>query len=229
MAITYIGSASNAFSNAVSGSFTLPVGWADGDLGVFWWWTRSSTIRVFTKPTDVDQKLLYNGSSDVFGQLWIGYRHLVTGDTTFDWTCTSVANQTIVFGSSVFRGTVASGDPFEATSGSTAQESNVTDVDPPSVDVLSSGACVIVFNGKTLQTAVAAYSSGYADAGGISTSLGNDGSGYMEYQVIAAPGTEDPGIWDFTQSVASGNLTWTAAIAPPGAAGPALAAGIRAL
>lgn len=215
MAITFVDFTGNGFANAVSGSFTLPASWADGDLGVFWWFTRSST-RVFTKPTDVTEKF-HDTVSDTFGQLWIGYRHLVTGDTTFGWTCTSVTNQTIVFGCSVFRGTVASGDPFEATSGTTAQQSNVADVDPPSVTVASAGACVFIINGKMLSTGVTSWPTNYFDAGGFSTTLGNDASVFTGYRVVGSAGTEDPGTWDMTQGTASGNLTWTAAIAPPAA------------
>lgn len=215
MAITFIGDTNGAFGNAVNGNFTLPVGWADGDLGVFWWYTRSNS-RIFTKPAGVDEKLADNSQAgDLFGQIWIGYRHLVTGDTTFGWTCTSVGNQTIVFGSSVFRDTAASGDPFEASSGTTAQATNVADVDPPSTSVLSAGACAVVFNGKMLQTAVSAYPAGYAAAGGVSSALGNDASFWLGYKIVSSPGTEDPGTWDFTQGSASGNLTWTAVIAPP--------------
>jgi hypothetical protein len=77
---------------------------------------------------------------------------------------------------------------------------------------------VFVINTKTLTTGIASDPSGYSQAGGISSALGNDGSVFTVYKVVGSAGTEDPGTWDLTQGTASGNMTWTAAIAPPGVA-----------
>ncbi len=111
--ITYVGAATSTGNDTTSGNFSLPAGWAAGDVAICWWYTRSSS-KTFTKPAAVTQ--LQNSSSSYPGRLFVGYRVLVAGDTTFAWTSSSVANSDVIWGTSVYHGTHAS-TPIDSESG----------------------------------------------------------------------------------------------------------------
>ena len=132
-AITLVDAAgATSGANLTSGSFTLPTGWVPGDLAIFVWFSRDSG-RTFTKPTGATEKV--QTSSSGVGHLWIGWRYLVSGDTTFAWSATSSTNNTDGFFTIVFRDANSSAaDPFEQISGAGATTfTNVQSPDPPAI------------------------------------------------------------------------------------------------
>jgi hypothetical protein len=210
--ITYVGSASSTANNPTSGSFSLPGGWAAGDTAVFWWYTYSST-KTFTAPPGVTQK--QQAASAGYGRLYIGYRALQSGDSTFSWSASSVANSTTIWGTSVFRGVDGTGDPFEAQSGAPATFTNARDPNPPSVTTVSNNAWVIPIFGKRNDYTSITAPTNYTSAGSNSSTLGNDASAGAAYRQIATPGLEDPGVW----TLGGGNpnddgYVWTGALRP---------------
>ena len=96
MAASYIGSTGTTANSADSGDWTLPVGWADGDLAVFWWYAvRSAATFDDPAAVGVTQKVNASGSVATHGTLFVGYRELQTGDTTFGWTGSTGSNVTL--------------------------------------------------------------------------------------------------------------------------------------
>ena len=81
--------------------FTLPSGWVNGDVAVFWWYTRTSS-KTFV-PTGNEITIKYNVASPSSGRLVIGYRTLQNGDGSFSWTSSDSSSSTTVWGVSVFR------------------------------------------------------------------------------------------------------------------------------
>jgi len=212
LGISFIGSASSTGSNPTSGSFSLPSGWAVGDVAVFWWYTYDST-KTFTPPSGVTQKR--QASSGGYGRIYIGYRQLQSGDTTFGWTSSSVNNSTTIWGTSVFRGVDGTGDPFEAESGAPATFLNTNDPNPPAVTTVSSGAWVIPIFGKNNDYSSISPPTNYTSAGAGSSTSGNDASAGVAYIQIDSPTTEDPSAWTLGGGDASDDgYVWTGALKP---------------
>ena len=212
--ITYIGSANSTANNPTSDSFSLPGGWAAGDTAIFWWYTYANT-KTFTAPTGVTQK--QQASSAGYGRIYIGYRVLQSGDSTFPWTSSSVANSTTIWGTSVFRGVDGTGDPFEAQSGAPATFTNARDPNPPSVTTVSNNAGVIPIFGKRNDYTSITPPTNYTSAGSNSSATGNDACAGVAYRQIATPGAENPGAW----TLGGGNpnddgYVWTGALRPDG-------------
>jgi hypothetical protein len=211
--ISYVGTANSTGNNPTSGSFSLPTGWAAGDTAVFWWYTYANT-KTFTAPAGVTQK--QQASSSGYGRIYIGYRVLQSGDTTFSWTSGSVANSTTIWGTSVFRGVDPTGDPFEAQSGAPATFTNSRNPNPPAVTTVSSNAWVIPIFGKNDDyTGTPTPPTNYTSAGSNSSTSGNDASAGVAYRQIANPGSEDPGAWTLGGGANSDDgYVWTGALKP---------------
>jgi hypothetical protein len=210
--ISFIGSASSTGNNPTSGSFSLPSGWTVGDVAVFWWYTYDST-KTFTPPSGVTQKR--QASSGGYGRIYIGYRQLQSGDTTFGWTSFSVSNSTTIWGTSVFRGVDGTGDPFEAESGAPATFLNTEDPNPPAVTTVSSGAWVIPIFGKRNNYSSISPPTNYTSAGANSRDDTNDASAGVAYRQITSPTTEDPAAWALGGGDAGDDgYVWTGALKP---------------
>jgi hypothetical protein len=210
--ISYVGTVNSTGNNPTNGSFSLPSGWAAGDTAVFWWYTYANT-KTFTAPAGVTQK--QQASSSGYGRIYIGYRVLQTGDTTFAWTSGSVANSTTIWGTSVFRGVDPTGDPFEAESGAPATFRNVNDPNPPAVTTVSNNAWVIPIFGKNNDYTGITPPTNYTSAGSNSSTSGNDACAGVAYRQIATPGSEDPGAWTLSGGANSDDgYVWTGALRP---------------
>jgi len=213
MAITYIGSANATGNNPTSGNFSLPAGWQAGDVAIFWWFTYAYN-KTFVKSgtgTGITTKRDINSSN--YGHLFIGYRVLQTGDSTFAWTSSSVTNSTTIYGTSVFRGVSTTGDPFEAESGAPVTFTGVNNPDPPAVTTLTAGACVLPLFGKTDNYTSITPPSNYSTAGSNSSTAGSDASAGVAYRIIANPGSEDPGAWTLGSGGGTNNgYVWTGAL-----------------
>lgn len=212
MAITLVGSTSFAANNPTDQDFTLPAGWAPGDVAVFWWYTYAYT-KTFNAPTGVTQKRTQGLAG--YGRMYIGYRVLQVGDSSFNWTALSVANSTTVWGTSVFHGVVTSGDPFEAQSGAIVTFANAINPNPPSVVTITSGACVVPIFGKMNDYTSITPPLNYTTAGSNSSTLGNDASAGVAYRIIASPGTVDPPAWTLGGGLSTDDgMVWTGALKP---------------
>lgn len=212
--ITYIGSASSVGNNPTSGSFSLPGGWVAGDTAIFWWYTYANT-KTFTAPSGVTQK--QQASSPGYGRLYIGYRVLQSGDSTFPWSASSVGNSTTIWGTSVFRGVDSAGDPFEAQSGAPATFTNARNPNPPPVTTVSNNAWVIPIFGKDNDYTSITAPANYTSAGSNSSRFGSDASAGVAYRQIATPGAEDPGAWTLSGGAASDDgYVWTGVLKPEG-------------
>ena len=210
--ISYIGSANATANNPTNGSFSLPGGWAAGDTAIFWWYTYANT-KTFTAPPGVTQK--QQASSGGYGRIYIGYRVLQAGDSTFSWTSSSVANSTTIWGTSVFRGVDGTGDPFEAQSGAPATFTNARDPNPPAVTTVSNNAWVIPIFGKRNDYTSITTPANYTSAGSNSSTTGNDACAGAAYRQIATPGAENPGAWTLGGGAASDDgYVWTGALRP---------------
>jgi hypothetical protein len=210
--ISYVGTANSTGNNPTSNSFSLPGGWAAGDTAIFWWYTYADT-KTFTPPSGVTQK--QQASSSGYGRLYIGYRVLQSGDSTFSWSASSVSNSTTIWGTSVFRGVDGTGDPFEAQSGAPATFTNVNDPNPPSVTTVSNNAWVIPIFGKRNDYTSITPPTNYTSAGSNQSTTGNDASAGVAYREIATAGLEDPGAWTLGGGVSSDDgYVWTGALKP---------------
>jgi hypothetical protein len=210
--ISYVGTANSTGNNPTNGSFSLPSGWAAGDTAVFWWYTYANT-KTFTAPAGVTQK--QQASASGYGRIYIGYRGLQSGDTTFPWTSGSVANSTTIWGTSVFRGVDPTGDPFEAQSGAPATFSNSRNPDPPAVTTVSNNAWVIPIFGKNNDYTGITPPTSYTSAGSNSSTSGNDACAGVAYRQIAAPGPENPGAWTLSGGRTNDDgYVWTGALKP---------------
>ncbi|MEM4313090.1 MAG: hypothetical protein QXH95_03440, partial [Thermoplasmata archaeon] len=212
MAITFVGTTSSTGNNPTSGSFTLPAGWQAGDLCIFWWFTYDGS-KTFTPPTGVTQK--YQVGQTNYGRLYIGYRYLQSGDSTFSWSSSSSTGSTTIWGTSVFRGTKQSGDPFEADSGPPQTFTNQVNPDPPPVTTITDGACVYCVFGKRNDYTSITPPSGYTSAGSNSSTAGNDASAGTAYKIKSPAGTEDPPAWTLGGGATTDDgWVWTGAIKP---------------
>lgn len=197
--------------NPTAGTWNLPAGWQEGDVGIFWWYSRHYT-KTFTEPGTVTEEL---SSAPVgYGHLWVGTRVLETGDTTFDWTASSVADSPVVFGVVVFRN-VAAADPIEASS-AVVQTTNNDTCDPAAVTTVTPGAAVVVIDAYVKDSSPDSYPANYTQCGGDSSSFGSDCSAWLIYRVMGDPGTENPPEWQSSHVDALSDLdhqTWTFALA----------------
>lgn len=218
MAISYVGSTEASENTPASGSWTLPVGWQAGDLAIVWLYSRAG-IYAISAPASITGKHDSNNANS--GRLYIGYRYLQTGDTTFDWTRTvSSSNSTTLWGVDVFRGTFGSGDPFEADTGATPATFSVRDPDPPAVTPATTGAAVWAIGGKR-DDAGGSFTAptNYTLAGSIDSTFGNDAGAATIYRLNPSiGGSEDPGAIVMGGTAIDG-LGWTGAIKPAAAAG----------
>ena len=102
MTISRVGSNTSGSTNPTSGNWTLSgLSFAAGDIGLFWWFTNSNA-KTITEPATVTQQI--DTLSIGRGRLFVGYRVLEAGDTTFGWTSNSVVNSGTAWGVDVFRG-----------------------------------------------------------------------------------------------------------------------------
>ena len=211
--ISFIGTANTTASNPTSGDFTLPAGWVAGDVAVFWWYTATfDKTLVAGTPWGITSKQDVNSSG--FGHIFIGYRTLAAGDSTFGWTSSSAVNATTIWGTSVFRGVNRSGDPFEAQSGAPATFTNTSSPNPPPVTTITNGAWVIPIFGKNNDYTTITVPTGYTSAGENSSTTGADASAGVAYREIASIGTEDPGAWAAAGATQDDGYVWTGALTP---------------
>jgi len=215
VAISFVGFPTVQVDNdPTSGNWTLPGGWSVGDLAIFWWYTRNA--RTFTEPGTVTQKVDYTASG--VGRLFVGYRYLESGDTTFGWTADSTGTSNPTFwGTAVFSGTVGSGDPFEAQAAA-AYFLNFNDPDPAPVTPVTDGACVFIVFGKQNSYTSIAQPTNYTDSGSDSSLIGSDASIGTAYRLgLTGNVEEDPGAWDLGGGLGGDDgIIWTAAIEPGG-------------
>lgn len=211
--IEFIGTTSSTGNNTTSNSFALPSGWQSGDLAVFWWYTFNST-KTISPPATLTQK--QQMSSSGFGRIYIAYRALQSGDSTFAWTASSVSNSTVIWGTSVFRGVNTTGNPFEAESGTPVTFSNTSSPNPPSVTTLSSNAVVIPIFGKNNDYSAASFTvpTNYTTAGSNTSTAGSDASAGAAYFLKASSGIEDPGSWSAAGASGDDGYVWTGALKP---------------
>jgi hypothetical protein len=211
--ITFVGYTSSGGSNPTSGRFSLPSGWQAGDFAIFWWYTYDST-KTFTSPNGLTQK--YQTAVSYYGRLYVGYRVLQPGDSTFTWTSSSVSGSTTVWGASVFRN-VDPNNPWDADSGSPATFTGMRNPDPPAVTTVTDNAMVFVLFGKRNDYTSITPPTGYASAGSSSSTSGYDASAGTAYKMKTTSGSEDPGPWSLGggSSYDDGQV-WTGALRPVG-------------
>jgi hypothetical protein len=212
LGISYVGNTSATGNNPTSGNFTLPSGWQAGDVAIFWWYTYAGT-KTYTPPTNVTLK--ENNAPTNYGRLYIGYRTLQSGDSTFAWTSSSVTNSTTIWGVSVFRNVYNVGDPFENDSGAPATFTNVNDPNPPAVTTLTDNAWVYCVFGKRNDYTSITAPSGYTSAGSNSSTSGSDASAGTAYKEKTPAGSEDPGAWTLGGGATGDDgQVWTGALKP---------------
>jgi hypothetical protein len=214
-AITFIGFTTVQIEDdPTSGDWTLPGGWQDGDLAVFWWYSREGNSQTFTEPGTVTQKVDYSASG--VGRVFVGYRHLQSGDTTFGWTATASGLSNATFWSTaVFRGTVSSGDPFEAEAAAT-YFLNTNDPDNDPVTPVTTGATVFIIFGKRNDFTSIVQPTNYTDSGNGSSEIGSDASAGTAYRLGLTGGVEeDPDAWTLGGGLSGDDgVIWTGAIEP---------------
>jgi len=216
--VTFVGASfGNSGNNLTSGSWALPANWLPGDFAIFVWASRESG-RTFTEPGTVTQKVDF--SSAGFGHLFIGYRTLVAGDTTFAWTATSSTNNTDGFYTVVFRDVNGSAaDPFERTSAANpATFSNTQSPDPPALSaatILDKDVVATVFaknNDYGGSITVPATYSGDTAARYDETGGTDGSSGFAWLLDVAAGTTSNPGAWTLGGASTDDGLQWTFAL-----------------
>jgi hypothetical protein len=211
--ITFVGSTGSTGNNPTSGSFTLPSGWQSGEFAIFWWYTYADT-KTFTPPSGVTQK--YQTAPTGYGRLYIGYRVLHSGDSTFSWTASSVTSSTTIWGVSVFHG-VDTNNPWDADSGTPQTFTNAINPNPPAVTTQTDGAVVYPLFGKRNDYTSITPPSGYTSVGSGSSTAGNDASAGTAYKVIATAGYEDPGAWTLGGGATTDDgQVWTGVLKPVG-------------
>ena len=209
--ITFVGSTSASSNNPTSDSFSLPSGWQAGDFAIFWWYTYANT-KTFTPPNGVTQR--YQTAPSGYGRLYIGYRVLQSGDSTFTFTSSSVYGSTTVWGVSVFRGVDAS-NPWDADSGSPAIFTDMINPDPPAVTTVTDKAVIFALFGKRNDYTSITPPTGYASAGSASSTSGNDASAGTAYKMKTPPGSENPAAWVLGGgAITDDGQVWTGALKP---------------
>jgi hypothetical protein len=215
MAVTYVASVTETPQiDPLSGDWTLPVGWADGDKAFFWWYVPGTGgTKTVTAGAGVTEKV---NAFNAGGTLFVGWRDLESGDTTFGWTSSSLGSADTIWGVDVFRGLPA-GDPFIGTVVPT-YTSPQDNPDPPAVTPLVDDSLVWTIFGKNenLDSWPPTPPSGYTLAGGATTFLGFDATAATAYKIVSggASVSEDPGAWTVAVSAGSSNTMLTLAAAP---------------
>ena len=210
--ISYVGFTSGSGNNETSSTFSLPAGWSNNNLAIFCWYCFEPTKK-FTDASGGKLTSIGSGSAaSGTGSYFIGYRTLVTGDTTFAWTANSVASGTVVWGTAVFSGSYTGSGVIEAQSAFTTW-TNAASPDPPAVITIGSGSCVISFFGKMNDFTTYGAPSNYSAGVSCSSTAGNDASFGLVYRFMGAAGSEDPGAWTLGGGAATDDgYTWTGAI-----------------
>ena len=213
--IQFIASATATANNPASGNFTLPGTAQAGDVAIFWWFAQLNT-KTISPPATITQK--QNASSAGFGRLYIGYRVLQAGDTTFAWTSTGGtgggSGTTTVWGTSVFRNVNTTGDPFEAQSGAPITFTNTTSPNPPAVTTISPNATVVSIFGKTNDYSSITPPATYTLGGSASATVGIDASAGVAYFLKPTAGLEDPGAFSAAGASTDDGYVWTGALKP---------------
>jgi hypothetical protein len=209
--ISFVGSTSATANNPTSGSFTLPTGWQPGDFAIFVWYTYANT-KTFTPPSGITQK--YQTAPAGYGRLYIGYRVLQSGDSSFSWSSSNVANSTTVWITSVFRN-VDVDNPWDNDSGPPVTFTDRVNPDPPAVATLTDNAVVYCVFGKRNDYTSITPPSGYTNSGSGSSTAGVDASAGTAYKTKTPAGYEDPGAWTLGGGATSDDgQVWTGALRP---------------
>src|SRR4030042_3332299 len=218
MAITFINSSVGSAANPTAGFFTIPACASAGDWSICWWYSRA-----WNKSFTDDSGRLTNkrqAATSGYGKLLIYY---VTGGVTaaditagsYDWSASRVANETTVWGISVFRGVDVSADPFDTDSGVPAQQLDTQNPDPPSVTTTIDGCAILpIFGKKNDSGGSITVPAGYTTAGSGESALGNDASAGAAYYIQPAFGLEDPGTWTLGGAATDDGYVWTGALKP---------------
>lgn len=213
MTISLVGTPTeSSASNPASGTFTLPSGYAAGDLIVGYFFSRAEAFNASF--SDLTTKVNYTGSAG-YGQFMVGYKWCASGTET-DPTFTrgsSTSNCTTLWGCFILRGVVnaafsgASGDPFYQASAADPTTGTAQNVDPPALSgSADAGNMVLTMFGRpddiagscTQPTNYTLNAAMWADS-----TTGTDGAVGVSYRTLTAAGTENPGAW----TLGSGGLT----------------------
>jgi hypothetical protein len=199
VAISFIGTpTTGSITGSTTQNWELPSGWVVGDVGLFYYYCGRGT-GTFSPNAGVTEIINHadTDASNPRGRLYIGYRVLQSGDTTFSWTSGSVASIDQGWGVEVYRG-VDTADPVDATSG--ASPTNFTDTNDPtaaSVTPASDNTMVIAVFGKandyTSITLPGSYTAGFS----LSYNIGSDISmSVCHTLLVGGNGTpQSPGTW----------------------------------
>jgi RHS repeat-associated protein len=212
MTISTVGSTTASGNNPTSGTWTLPAGWQPGDLVVVWLYARSGTYAI-SNPAGITIKHNSNNSNN--GRLFIGYRYLQAGDTSFNWTrTTGSSNADVLWGVVVLRGTVGSGDPFNASTGATPTTGTGADPDPTAVTPTIAGSTVWAIGGKR-DDAGGTFNppANFTLAGAVQSTAGQDASAATILRHNRPASSENPGPIDLG-TVSAAWAAWTGAISP---------------
>jgi hypothetical protein len=209
--ITFVGSTSSTANNPTSGVFSLPSGWKADDVAIFWWYTSRNT-KTFNPPLNVTTK--YETAFTDYGRLYIGYRALHGGDSTFSWSASSAGGSTTIWGTSVFRN-VDTSIIWDADSGS-PRSFTAQNPDPPEVTTVTDKACVIAIFGKRDDYTSISAPNGYTLAGQGSDTAGDDASAGVAYKEKSPTGIENPSAWTLSGGASANGLVWTGALKPTG-------------
>lgn len=188
--ISYIGATNATANNSLGADWTLPAGWAAGDIAIFWWYTYTNTKTV-TEPVTVTQ--LQDSSSSGYGRLFVGWRALEVGDATFAWTSSDVANSDVIWGVSVFRGQHVA--PIDAETAPVVFDNSVNPP-PHTITTATASAAVFVLFGKRNDYSSIAAPTGLTLCGSGSSTAGADASAGAAY--ILAVGVGNYGFVQFT-------------------------------
>jgi RHS repeat-associated protein len=199
-------------NNPTGGTWTLPAGWQPGDLVVVWLYARAGAYAI-ANPAGITIK--HNSNNGNNGRLFIGYRYLQAGDTSFAWTrTTSSSNTDVLWGVVVLRGTVSAGDPFNASTGATPTTGTGADPDPAAVTPTIAGSTVWAIGGKR-DDAGGTFNppANYTLAGAIQSTAGSDASAATIVRHNRPVASENPGAIDLG-TVSAAWAAWTGAISP---------------
>jgi hypothetical protein len=196
VAISLIGTpTSSAATGSTTQDWTLPAGWDAGDLALFYYYCGRGTGS-FSPSGSLSEHLNAADSDPTHpkGRLYIGYRVLQQGDTTFSWTSGSVAGIDQVWGVEAWRG-VDTAAPFDTSAAGTFQDTN--DPTSPAVTPSVNDAAVLSIFGKANDYTGITEPTGYTPSIAISTNLGSDVSMGTAYKLLTGGlGVEEaPGVW----------------------------------
>lgn len=223
MAATFVGSTTASGNGDDSGSWTLHANWQPGDTAIFWWYAvRSAASIDDPSGVGITQKQNASGAGSAAGTIFVGYRHLQSGDTTFGWTGSVAASVDVLWGVDVWRGLDTAGDPFEAQSGTAAEFTDTNDPDPPAATPVSNDAVVWAIFGKSNDYSALTPPTDYTTGGTISSTAGADGSVATAYRILSggAGAAQDPGAWDLSGGASTDDgMVWTGVLKPAGGGG----------